>query len=770
MAPNTASELSLEDVLTLAKETSASDSPRRRIQPNPGIKDRQTDSRTTSGSSSSAASAKLLLNPSVSRSHHIMSTSVSNPELYWSPGGERVHSDEEAFMDVFRKHVNKKYGYNFENFWDLHKWSVAKTSEFWGEVWDYFGVIGEKGPGPYHDPSVPMSEPQNWFPGSQINVAENLLLAHPNALSKTAHAVISTVEPDPTSANPTEPVEIGRLTYFHLYHEVRKAVHALKKLGVKPGDSVVTFAASNCEMIIIYLAVVSVGAIFSSTPAEFGAHAVIDRYSIVKPKVLFTIDSYRYGKKTHDVSVRAREVVEQLTKIGGLEQVVVIGHLAQNRRPSPASLKGYASGPTVRSWQDFMGLGSDAPEKIPFRRAEFSYPIWIVFSSGTTGKPKSIYGPGTGILLMRYVTFLLHMNMDHRDVNFQFSTMGWIVYNLHIQYLATGGTVLTYDGSPFHPQEVLWTLVSKYKANQMGVSPRYIQSIARTGFEPRAGRDLSSVKQLYLTGAPVTSDCYDFVANKLGNIYINNNAGGTELGGSFMHGNPVLPIYKSELQAPTLGMDVAVVSEGGERLIGQEGTLVFMTAFPNMPTGFVDDAGRKRYLETYFSDFKAPIFNMNDNVRINPRTGGASILGRADGVLNPSGVRFGSAELYQILETKFASEIEESLAVGQKDKQANEHVILFVKTMNNSPLSQDLIKRVGAAISAQLSRRHVPAMMVQCPEVPVTMTGKKIEASVKKIINGYPLSGISRVGVQNPEAYKFYSQWYKTTVEKQSKL
>ncbi|KAH8915124.1 acetyl-CoA synthetase-like protein, partial [Atractiella rhizophila] len=650
----------------------------------------------------------------------------ATPPLFWSPGGPRPHEGEEPHIEKFRKWVNARRAYDLKSYWDLHRWSVSKTDEFWSDCWDYFGFVGSKGNGPAHDRSIPMNKPQRWFPGASFNFSENLLLSHPNARSPTATAVIGTVEPDPSSSSPHEPVETGRVSWAELYDQVGRAVVALRKLGVKPGDSVVTFGASNVEMVVVYLAVIAVGAIFSSTPAEFGSHAVIDRYSIIKPKVLFTIDKYRYGRKEHLVSQRAREVVDALVKVGGIEHVIVIGHLVPSREPVPDSLKGF-KGVKTQTWNAFLKSGNAAPKNIEFHRADFSWPIWIVFSSGTTGKPKSILGPGGGLLLSRKMTNMLHMNLDHRDTVLQFSTMGWIVYNLSVNFLATGGTMLCYDGSPFHPQEVLWRLVEKYKVAQLGISPRYIQSLARNRFVPSAERDISSLKQVYTTGAPITGDVYDYIAREVPNAFLSNNCGGTEIGGGLLHSVHTLPVYRGELQVPILGIDLAAFDDNGKPVYDQEGTMVIRTAFPNMPVGFVGDEGGKRYQETYFSDFPSPVFNMNDNVYMNSVTGGTLVLGRSDGVLNPSGVRFGSAELYYILEKDFRDEIVDSIAVGQKTADNNERVALFVVLPEHKRLDKDLVEMVQKAIQQQLSRRHVPEIIEQCPAIPSTMSNKKLE-------------------------------------------
>lgn len=590
-------------------------------------------------------------------------------------------------------------------------------------------------------------------------MAENLLLGHKNALSKTAYAMIASVEADPNSSQPKEPVETRKITYYELYHEVNRASHALKKMGIKPGDSVVSFAATNCEMLIVFMATVAVGALFSSTPAEFGVSAVVDRYTVIKPKVLFTIDKYRYAGKEHDVSERARQVVEALH--GGLTHVVVLGHLSKDRTPAPETLQGYMAGPVVQDWHSFMASGNDCPKEVAFERMPWNHPMWIVFSSGTTGKPKSIFGPSGGVFIMRKLVYTVHLNSDHRDVFLQFATMGWIVWNMHIMWTTIGGTVVAYDGSPFHPQEALWRLVEKYRVTLLGASPRYIQTLHKNKFKPWAGRDLSSLAQIYTTGAPITNTVYEYVKDELrGKVFINNACGGTELGGSALQSNFLMPVYKGELQAPVLGVELIAADAAGKSVVGAEGTMVMSRPFPNMPQFFADDPKRARYLDTYFSDYThPPMFNMNDGVYINPATRGWTILGRADGVLNPSGVRFGSAELYYIIEKDFGVEIEDSIAVGQKTPDNDERVILFVKTTGNKPLSPDVVKRIKATIAKALSRRHVPGMIVQVPDVPVTASGKKVEPSVKKLVNGVPLSSINSTGVLNPEVYPWYAKW-----------
>lgn len=583
--------------------------------------------------------------------------------------------------------------------------------------------------------------------------------------------MIATVEGDPNAADPHEPVEMRRISYYELYHEARVAAHALRKMGVQPGDSVASFAATSCEMLIIFMATVSLGAIFSSTPAEFGVKAVVDRYEIIKPKVLFTIDKYRYAGKEHSITERARAVVDEIAKAGKLKNVVTFGQLAKDRQPAPETLEGYP--PSVKSWDwaSFMASGSDAPAEIDFYRGDFSHPIWIVFSSGTTGKPKSIYGPGGGIYLMRRVVITLHLNLDHRDSYIQFATMGWIVWNMHIMFSVNGGTIVAFDGSPFHPQDVLFRAIDKYRVTQLGASPRYIQTLNKAGVRPSAKHDLSTLKQFYTTGAPVTGDVYDFCARELNRLLVNNAAGGTELGGSYLQSIPVLPAYKGELQTPVLGVSVIAADANQKPLVGEEGILLFTQPFANMPYNFVDDPDRKRYKEAYFEDSSnPPMLNMNDAVRINPVTRGWTVIGRADGVLNPSGVRFGSSELYFILEKDFANEVEDSLAVGQRLPNNDERVVLFIKTREDKPLTADLVNRIKQAIRKALSNRHVPAIVTQCPAVPLTGSGKKVEPSVKKLLNGVPLEKINFAGVENPESYAFYAEWARANSGREARL
>lgn len=363
--------------------------------------------------------------------------------------------------------------------------------------------------------------------------------------------------------------------------------------------------------------------------------------------------------------------------------------------------------------------------------------------------------------------------MDHRDSYLQFATMGWIVWNMHIMWTAIGGTVVAYDGSPFYPQEVLFRLIERYRVAQLGASPRYIQTLDKNGFKPSAGRDVSSLRQLYTTGAPVTPTVYEYMRRELPNCFVNNAAGGTELGGSALQSNHTMPMYKGELMGPVLGVDMIVASPEGKPLVGAEGTMVMRSPFPNMPYHFVGGKeARERYIDTYFSDYtNPPMFNMNDSVYINPETRGWTMLGRADGVLNPSGVRFGSSELYYILEKDFGAEIEDSIAVGQKLANGDERVLLFVKTVGDAPLSAPLVQKLKSAIALALSRRHVPEMIVQCPGVPVTATGKKVEPSVKKIVNGVSLATINRTGVTNPELYPWYEKWtVANSAKKQARL
>ncbi|KAI5479974.1 hypothetical protein MNV49_002264 [Pseudohyphozyma bogoriensis] len=667
-------------------------------------------------------------------------------QLYWLPGMERPHEEEAPFVEEFTEYINKKLGLKLKTYWDLHSFSVTEQDKFWEQVWSYLGIIGERGAGAAYVPR-PIDQPQEWFPQAKLNYAENVLLGHANARSNNL-AVVSTTEP---LGNATHPTLIGSLTWAQLYDEVRRAAQALRKLGVQPGDRVASFSASNAEVVVGFLAASTVGAVYCSCPAEFGPAAVIDRFSQFEPKVIFSIDSTRYNGKTIDTLTPLAKIIKELPK---LTHVVLIGHTAADRKPTK-QLSSLPRGVESISWQAFMALGADAPKEIAFWRGAFQHPLFVVFSSGTTGQPKAIIHGAGNILLARKLVGRIHLNLDHRDVCCQFTTLGWVMYNISLAFLTNGCTLVTYDGSPFRPTGVMFNLIETHKVSYFGTSPRYLQALDQAKYYPNERNDISSLKVLACTGAPVTPENYKFVANRIKRIYLFNGSGGTEIASSFISSVPTLPLYEGEIQSPTIGVAAESLSEDLKLLRDSAGFLVVTRAFPNMPLGFLNDPDRKRYRAAYFEDFKVPVWNQQDFVRVRGITGGYFMLGRSDGILNPGGVRFGSAELYGIVEN-FPEFFDESIAVGQRVDNADERVVLFLKMKNDQPLTPEIKSKLAQAIKSSLSVRHIPAVMTQVSEIPVTTNGKKVETYVKKLINGLPLAKLNTSALSNPDCLHEY--------------
>ncbi|KAM0746443.1 acetoacetate-CoA ligase [Meredithblackwellia eburnea MCA 4105] len=665
--------------------------------------------------------------------------------LYWLPTEERSHQPEPCFLTTLIHDLDARKGLGLRDFWGLHKWSVEKQSDFWDEMWSVTGIVGDRGNKEAYVPTS-IEKEQDWFPGARLNYAENVLFGHPNSLTNNP-AVISTTEPEGSSDIP--PV-IGTLTWRELHDAVRAAASALKQLGVGPGDRVASYSASNAEVVVGFLAANSLGAIYSSAPVEFGPVSVIDRFSQIKPKVIFSIDSTRYNGKHIDVIAPLEAILARLETV---EHVVIIGHKSANRVAERFPTK-IPSRIKAHSWQDFMALGKKATGKIEFWRGPFQHPIWVVFSSGTTGKPKAIVHSAGGVLLPRKVVARYHINLDHRDVCLQFCTLAWIMYNISLTFMANGCTLVTYDGSPFKPIGCLWSLVEQHKVSYFGTSPRYLQALDKAGYYPNERVNVSSLKVVAPTGAPVTQENYNFVAKRIKRTYIFNGSGGTEIASSFVSGVPTLPIYKGEIQVPTLGVAAECMADDLKFVRDGAASLVVTRAFPNMPLGFLNDPDRKRYMAEYFEDFSKPVWSQKDYCRIASNTGGITILGRSDGILNPGGVRFGSAEIYNIVEM-FPEEIEESICVGQRIEQ-DERVVLFLKTMHQKPLTPDLVARLRKAIVANLSVRHVPAVICQVSDIPVTANAKKVETYVKKLLNGQSLEKLNTAALVNPECLKEY--------------
>ncbi|MBW1988412.1 MAG: acetoacetate--CoA ligase [Deltaproteobacteria bacterium] len=640
-------------------------------------------------------------------------------EILWKPDPERVKNTN---MYRFMQRINEKYGKDFSEYEGLWNWSVDNIPEFWAEMWDVADVKVSR---PYKDVvDDPAKMPgAKWFSGARMNFAENLL-----RFRDDLPAIVFYGEGQ-------EPV---RLTYEELFLKVAALAAALKKAGVEPLDRVAGFMPNMPETIIAMLAATSLGAIWSSCSPDFGQKGVLDRFGQIRPKILFCADGYRFKGKEFDSLEKIAGVVQTLPT---LQQVVVVPYTRDKADISkvPASVH----------YDEFVG--GESPRDMEFAQLPASHPLYIMYSSGTTGLPKCMIQSAGGILVNHLKELLLHTDVKRDDNIFYFTTCGWMMWNWLISSLAAGATVVLYDGSPFHPDPgALWRMAADEKLTVFGTSAGYLSALSSSGYVPKGEVNLENLRALLSTGSPLSKEGFRWVyENVKDDLQLSSISGGTDLNGCFALGNPMGPVYEGELQCRGLAMAVEAWDDNGEPVINQKGELVCTKPFPSMPAFFWDDPEGEKYHKAYF-DVYPGVWRHGDFIEINDH-GGVVIYGRSDATLNPGGVRIGTAEIYRVVEG--FDEIADSVVVGQSFDN-DERVVLFVKLAEGAELTEDLAGRIREAIRENASPRHVPAKILPVPDVPYTLNMKKVELAVKKVIEGKEVPNADALA--NPEVLAYY--------------
>jgi acetoacetyl-CoA synthetase len=606
---------------------------------------------------------------------------------------------------------------DYKAFW---QWSIDNPERFWDALWDFAGVIGDKG-------DVILKNPESmweseFYPNGRINYAENLLRRRDDA---------------PAMIFLDEQGRERTLSFKELYAEVARWQAQLKKWGVRKGDRVAAYMPNMPETIIATLAVTSLGAIWSSASPDFGVQGLIDRFGQIEPKILITVDSYFYNGKTLDCLQKVREVVPHLN---GLEHIVVVPFTAD--KPDHSFL------PNSISCADFP-----VAQDVAFERVEFNHPLFIMFSSGTTGIPKCIVHGHGGTLLQHLKEHQLQTDVKIGDRIFYFTTCGWMMWNWLISGLATEATLLLFDGSPFYPDgNVLWAFTAKHKAMLFGTSAKYIDALKVNGLKPGQDNDLSALKVIGSTGSPLVHESFDYVYRDIKkDVHLGSLSGGTDIVSCFVMGNPISPVYRGEIQGPGLGLAVDVFDEDGKPIPAGAGSgeLVCTKPFPCMPVMFWNDPDGEKYKAAYFERF--------DNVWVHgdwierTKHDGLIIHGRSDATLNPGGVRIGTAEIYRQVEQ--VPDVVESIAVGQ-DWEGDVRIILFVKLRSGVALDDVLIEKIKKQIRSGASPRHVPAKIIQINDIPRTKSGKITEIAVRDVIAGRKIK--NKEALANPEALELY--------------
>ena len=640
-------------------------------------------------------------------------------EKLWEPDAEKV---SRANLTSFMKFVNVNYGKDFSAFSQLYDWSVSEIPNFWESVWKFCGVTASK---PYDSVVTNLEDMlgARWFNGARLNFAENLLRFRDDRT-----ALVFRSEHGDTSS----------MTYSRLYEEVAGLARALKDLGVKTGDRVAGFMPNMIETVVAMLATTSIGAVWSSCSPDFGIKGVLDRFGQIKPKVLFTADGYYYNGKAHDSLERVSGI---LSEIDPVEKVVVVPYTRER-----ADISGIPNGVHYR---EFF---TPAPgENISFEQLPFSHPVYIMYSSGTTGVPKCIVHGAGGTLVQHLKEHVLHTDLTREDTIFYFTTCGWMMWNWLVSALAVGAKVVLFDGSPFYPgPDILFKIAQEERISVFGTSAKYLAAAEKEGVRPASTMDLGALRAILSTGSPLSVDSFKYVYRDIKkDLCLSSISGGTDIISCFALGNPIGPVYTGELQCRGLGMKVQAFDEKGSPVVNRKGELVCTAAFPSMPVSFWMDPDMKKYKGSYF-DVYPNVWRHGDFVEVTPH-GGVIIYGRSDATLNPGGVRIGTAEIYRQVES--LPEITDSLVVGQ-DWDNDVRVVLFLKMASGMDLTDQLAARIKKLIRENTTPRHVPAKIISITDIPYTISGKKVELAVRNIIHSQPV--LNRDALANPEALEYF--------------
>lgn len=642
------------------------------------------------------------------------------PQPLWMPSPERITASR---MDAFRRFVNQRQGLQLADYPALHAWSVEQREAFWQAIVDFFQIH-------FHTPAErvlregPAMPEAQWFPGATLNFAEHLLRRRDGQPALVAIA------------------EDGRreqLSHAQLAAHVAGLQRALRNAGVGIGDRVAAFMPNTWQTVVGMLASASLGATWSSCSPDFGTQGVIDRFGQIEPKVLIAAAGYRYAGKHIDLTDKLNEILPQLPS---LEQLLIVPYTRDEASPAD-----YRTAAPVTLWQDFYQPGG-APQFTP---VPFDQPLYILYSSGTTGVPKCIVHGVGGTLLQHVKEQGLHTDLGATDTLFYYTTCGWMMWNWLVSGLALGATLVLYDGSPFHPEPTrLIDLIDAEDISIFGISAKFIAALEKAGVKPRESHRLAHLKTILSTGSPLAHESFEYVYRDVKrNLSLSSISGGTDIVSCFALGNPTLPVWGGELQCKGLGMDVQVWNDNGQAVTGEKGELVCTQHFPSMPVGFWNDTDGEKFRAAYFATF--PGVWAHGDYAEQTEHGGLVIHGRSDAVLNPGGVRIGTAEIYRQVEK--VPQVLEAIAIGQ-DWQGDVRVVLFVRLREGLTLDDALREAIRRVIRANTTPRHVPAKIVQVADIPRTLSGKIVELAVRNVVHGRPVKNTDALA--NPQALALF--------------
>ncbi|KAE8853512.1 hypothetical protein PTNB73_02164 [Pyrenophora teres f. teres] len=668
----------------------------------------------------------------------------SGSKLLWEHG-----SPETTPMHQFLQSVNKTRGLQLSSYKELHQWSIENIDQFWQRTWEFVGAV---------DPNAPMFPRPTFFPGATLNFAENLLFP--------------TQEVDPESSAVIAATETTResVTWRELRERVKLCQAGMLALGLKEGDRVAAYVANHTNALVAMLAATSLGAVWTAVSPDTGVHAVLDRLRQIEPVLLFADNASFYNGRSHPVLSKVTEIVADLPS---LRAAIIF--------PTVASVDFHVSSIPVPSgkaydYATFTSLKS-TPELI-FKQLPPDHPVYILYSSGTTGAPKCIVHGAVGTLLQHKKEHVIHCSITPQSKLFYFTTCTWMMWHWLVSGLASGATLVLYDGSPFRYVDTsnpstsvsddlaMHRLIDEFGITHFGTSAKYLSVLEQKSVDPAAaGLALDKLEAIYSTGSPLAPSTFSYVYSAFpSTINLGSITGGTDIISLFGAPNPLIPVYEGEIQGPGLGMAIAAYDYTGADIssTGEPGDLVCNKPFICQPVAFWGKEGESKYWKSYFDKFtnekKQPIWHHGDFVRFNPETGGLWMLGRSDGILKPAGVRFGSAEIYNVVLQHFPEDIADALCIGRRrETDTDETVILFLKMAEGRRISPDLVDRIKMTIRKSLSARHVPAVVDECPEIPVTTNGKKVEGAVKQILCGINVK--TSASVANAECLDWYRAW-----------
>ncbi|MGV8918107.1 MAG: acetoacetate--CoA ligase [Pseudomonas sp.] len=641
-------------------------------------------------------------------------------DALWTPSEERISATR---MDAFRHYVNELHDLELSDYSALHRWSVEHREDFWQTLTEGFGVLFHEPPTDVLIEGAQMPSAQ-WFPGATLNFAEHLLRRRDD------HPAIVSI---------TEDRQRTELSYAELATHVAGLQQRLREVGVTVGDRVAACMPNAWQTLVAMLATTSLGAIWSSSSPDFGTQGVIDRFGQIEPKVLLVCAGYRYGGKSIEQTAKVNDILQRLPD---LQQLIVVPFA----RPQ-TSVDEFHTTATVTLWDDLYTAAGE-PFFVP---VPFAHPLYILYSSGTTGVPKCIIHSTGGVLLQHIKELGLHTDLGRDDCLFYYTTCGWMMWNWLVSGLALGATVVLYDGSPFYPRsQRLMDMIDAEGITVFGTSAKYLGELEGHEIKPRLNHHFDSLKTILSTGSPLSAHCYEYVYREIkSEVCLSSISGGTDIVSCFVVGNPVLPVYRGEMQSKGLGMAVEIWDDDGKPVIGQKGELVCTRHFPAMPVGLWNDPLQERLRATYFAQF--PGVWAHGDYAEETAHGSLIIHGRSDSVLNPGGVRIGTAEIYRQVEK--VAEVRDCVVIGQQWKD-DVRVVLFVQLHDDLHLNKELELKIREMIRDNTTPRHVPAKIVPVTDIPRTLSGKVVELAVRNVVHGQPVKNTDALA--NPEALTQY--------------